>query len=278
MVGDHQVGLGRGAAAALDEASAEMRAGGIDAFAAPVSQPGEAAAPEQPRQPARQVAADHVAIPAIRCPARHQLGEQRGAVGEAALRCILEIEQAEIILAPLAHHHPPPPRLRVSNHPRRLAVELALQVAGIGAQPDAALRRFGPADRRRQIAERLADAGAGLGQHDMRLAIGATRLEGLHPGFGISALAAAHRVRRADDPRQPVGRRRRIDHHRRRCRAQRLCLPFRQAGIEAALRLGWALQLRSDDRRPAPAMPRHRLQDGMGAVPRRPAGVAQRRQ
>ena len=68
MVGDDDVGLAARPLGALDEAAAIMRAAGIDAFAAPVGQRGRAGAAEQARQPARQVAADHVAVLACRPP------------------------------------------------------------------------------------------------------------------------------------------------------------------------------------------------------------------
>ena len=92
---------------ALDEAAAVMRAAGIDAFAAPVGQRGRTGAAEQARQPARQVAADHVAVLAVRRPAPDQLREDRGAAGERALQRVFEIEQAQVILAALAHDDPP---------------------------------------------------------------------------------------------------------------------------------------------------------------------------
>src|SRR3546814_288038 len=54
-------------------------------------------------EPAGKVAADHVAVAAVGGPARDELREDRGAARKAALQRILEVEQAEIIFAPLAH-------------------------------------------------------------------------------------------------------------------------------------------------------------------------------
>ena len=84
-----------------------MRAAGIDAFAAAVGQRGRAGAAEQARQPARQIAADHVAVLGIGRPAPDQLRQDRRAAGERALHRILEVEQAQIILAPLADDDSP---------------------------------------------------------------------------------------------------------------------------------------------------------------------------
>ena len=105
MVGDHEVGLRRIARAAFDEAFAVMRAAGIDAFAALVGQCGNPALAEQRAQPAGQVATDHVAILRIGRPARDQMREDRRAPGKTALQRVLQIEQAEVVFAPLAHHH-----------------------------------------------------------------------------------------------------------------------------------------------------------------------------
>src|SRR3546814_5017761 len=87
----------------FDEAFAEMRTAGIDALAAPVGERGGAVAAEERGEPAGKVAADHVAVAAVGGPARDELREDRGAARKAALQRILEVEQAEIIFAPLAH-------------------------------------------------------------------------------------------------------------------------------------------------------------------------------
>ena len=65
-----------------------MRAAGIDAFAAPVGQRGRAGAAEQGGQPARQVAADHVAVLAYRRPSarRAARGSRRGRRSRPAAR------------------------------------------------------------------------------------------------------------------------------------------------------------------------------------------------
>ena len=106
MVGDHDVGLARAADGAFDEALPVVRAGRVDAFAAPVGEPRDAAAAEQVEQPGRQVAADHVAVAAVERPARQQ-AEADGVLGRqaGAHHRLLEVQQAEIVLAALADHH-----------------------------------------------------------------------------------------------------------------------------------------------------------------------------
>ena len=95
MIGDDDVGLAGGARRSLDEAFAVMRAGGIDAFAAPVGEAeraGEAVAgiagdiAGQAHEPGGEIAADHVAVAARQRPARDELGEERGAPANAAMR------------------------------------------------------------------------------------------------------------------------------------------------------------------------------------------------
>jgi hypothetical protein len=102
MVGDHQVGFATRPLGAFDETAPVMRAAGIDAFAPPVGQRRGAGPAEQARQPPRQIAADHVPVARIGGPSPGKMGEDRGAASESALHRVLEVEEAEIILAALA--------------------------------------------------------------------------------------------------------------------------------------------------------------------------------
>ena len=120
MVGDDDVGLAARPLGALDEAAAVMRAAGIDALAAAVGQRGGAGAAEQARQPAGQVAADHVAVLGVGRPAPDQLREDRRAARERALQRIFEVEQAEIIFAALADDDPPRALVGVGEQLRAL--------------------------------------------------------------------------------------------------------------------------------------------------------------
>ena len=132
MVGDDDVGLRRGAAGALDEAFAVMRATCIDAFAAPVGQRGGAIAAKQRGEPARQVAANHVAIGSEGRPTRDQMCKDRRPTRKAALQRIFKVQKAQVIFAPLAHDNLLPERRIIGENAPCLAHQLALQRLGIG--------------------------------------------------------------------------------------------------------------------------------------------------
>src|SRR5690606_19319461 len=121
-----------------------------------------------------------------------QVREDRRAAAEPALQRVLEVEQAEVVLAPLAYHHRAAavgPRLRPGA--RAFVAQLALEVLGESRDPHRALRFLRPQRGGREVAERLADAGAGLGQQQVRGR--AARARGEHPGglAGVAALAFA---------------------------------------------------------------------------------------
>ena len=233
MVGDHDVGLAGAADGALDEALPVVLAGRVDAFAAPVGEPRDAAAPQQVEQPGRQVAAHHVAVAAGQRPARQQAEPDRVLGGEAgAHHRLLEVQQAEIVLASLADHHAPPLLRRIAVQPVELVVDLALQVAGVGSDPDRGAVLLGPQAGRRDIAQRLADAGAGLDQHDVGLALLLARREGLARGRGIVALGRprlGHVGAGGDHLRQAQPRLARLDRLARGWWRGRWLLPLRQA-------------------------------------------------
>ena len=177
VIGDHQIGLGAGPRRAFDEAAAIMRAGRIDALAAAIGQPGKTGAAKQRRQPARQIAANHVAIARIFGPAFGQPRKHRRTPAETALHRVFQIEQAQIILAAFAHHHLGAAFGRIKPHPRGFGIQLALQRLGEGRYPHRPLRFARPQCRRGQITQRLADARPGFGQHHLRRAAGIARRE-----------------------------------------------------------------------------------------------------
>jgi hypothetical protein len=126
VVGDDDRGIAPGAHRTLDEAAAVMRAGGIDAFAAPVGKAqrlrGDAAAlaverkvVEQRQDPGGEVAPHHVAVAREPRPARDERGEQgRARVGGGQPpEHLLHVEEADIVLAALADHDPGTALLRV---------------------------------------------------------------------------------------------------------------------------------------------------------------------
>ncbi len=87
-----------------------MRAGGIDAFAAPVREGEAAALADEVGQPAGKIAAHHVAVARRHRPARHQAEGNRIRRPPGKLPAHLgEIEQAEVVLAPLADDRPSAP-------------------------------------------------------------------------------------------------------------------------------------------------------------------------
>ena len=95
---------------------------------------------------AGQVAADHVAVaawPAPSAPAGR--GRQRSpAPSRCGIDRLLEVQQAEIVLAALADHRPGGASRPVGMQPVELAVDLALQVAGVGRDPDRRAVLLGP--------------------------------------------------------------------------------------------------------------------------------------
>ncbi len=192
VIGDHDFRAPGLPDRALDEAFAEMGTGGIDAFAAPVGQRLRAAPRPRPgwiretlRQPGRKIAAHHVAIPAGAGPARDKADGDDGAPsrGGSAVGKLGKVEEAQIVLPPLPDHGLLGLLGRVGIEPRQFLVELALQVLGVGRKPDRALVALRPETCRRDIAERLADTGAGLGDDDIGLPARLARREGVR-GFG----------------------------------------------------------------------------------------------
>ena len=278
MVADDDVGTLGGLGRSLDEAAAIMRAAGIDAFAAPVGQRGAAGAAEESRQPTGQVAAHHVAVAGIGRPTRHQLRLDRGAPLEAALQRILQVEQAEVVLAPLADHHLLGAHLGVGEQPARLAIQLALQRLGEGGDPHAPARRLRPQPGGGEIAQRLADAGAGFRQQHLRPPLGDARIEGARRRGGIGALAGARLGARSGQPRQLLQRLGLAQHERAGGRARRPLGPFGQAREQPALGLAGLGDARRHQLRPRPAQPQQRLRRGPRSLPRRPGRVRERLQ
>src|SRR5205085_2338765 len=111
----------------------------------------------------------------------------RGAAERRAHRLLI-IQQAQEILASLADHDAAALLHRVGVEPVEFAGDLALQVAGEGRDPHRALISFGPEARRRDIAQGLADAGAGLGEHRLRLVRALPRRKSSRDGGGVIGL------------------------------------------------------------------------------------------
>src|SRR5439155_16877166 len=107
--------------------------------------------------------------------------------GRRAHRILVD-QEAEEILATLADDDAPALLHRIGIEPVELAGDLALQVAGEGRDPYRALVLLGPQARRRDIAERLADPGAGLGEDRLRRIGPIARRKGGGDRFGIIGL------------------------------------------------------------------------------------------
>ena len=182
------------------------------------ARPSDCARPDHVGEPAGQVAADHVAVARGADPARHDA--ERGCVvrpHRQARHRLLEIQQAEIVLAPLAQHHAARLDLGIGIEPVELAGDLVLEVAGEGRDPHRALVLLGPDARGRDIAQGLADPGAGLGEDDLRLALALARAEGGADRGGVVRLLRPRLGARAQELREAAARLALLD--RRNCRA-----------------------------------------------------------
>ena len=139
VVGDDELGTAGAADGVLDVAAAVVRAGAVDALSAAVGDAGDEAGAEQLGHPAGEVAAGDVAVGGGQRPA----GDQRerdgdGRTGRQVGDLLLVVEQAQVVLAPLADHDPAAALVGVGEQPGQLGVDLALQVPCIGTDPDAA--------------------------------------------------------------------------------------------------------------------------------------------
>ncbi len=196
MVRHHQVGLAGASYAMLDVAALIVAAGAMDAFAATIREAADIGVAEDLAEPAGQVAALDIAVRRRHRPAHQQSQrDQRGGRVAASLignvHSLLQVEQAEVVLAALAQDHAPPPLGRIGMQARKLGLDLPLQMPRVGADPDGAAVALGPQAGRRHVAERLAGAGAGFRQDQMRVATRGPRPESVHRGVGIIRLSRA---------------------------------------------------------------------------------------
>ncbi len=274
MVGDHQVGLGAGSGSAFDEALPVVGTTGIDAFAALVGERTDRAGAKQRAEPAGQVAADHVAILRIGGPARYQLRQDCRPPAEAALQGVLQVEQAQVVLATLADHHRAAavgPLVRPGT--RAFAAQLALEVLGVGRDPYGAAGSLCPQRGRGEVAECLADPGSGLRQQHVRCIPPGAGREDARDFAGIVALAFAPFCALAGQVHQS-----RIDGLFFKPDLRRLgplcCfLPFGKPCKEPLLRLSGPLHMRREDAGPGPAQAGERLQRAPCALPLGPVGT-----
>ncbi len=170
---------------------------------------GQQAVAEQLGEPAGQVAAHEVAIGAGGGPAGDQ-AERDGVALE--IRRVFVIQQAEVVFPALAQHHALAllgrfagqlPLLGGFAEAASFTFDLALQVAGVGGDPDGALVVLGPEAGGGEVAEGFAGAGAGFRQHQMRRALRRARVEGGGGGGGVVGLRRALLRRGAEQGGQP---------------------------------------------------------------------------
>ena len=187
VVGDHHRRVARAPEALLDEAGPVMRTGGIDALAAPV---GQLAHRNRRGEERGKLRARQVAVLRRRNPARDQCERDRALAGRErrAFHGVLEIQQAEIILAAFAQDHVLVALLRIGIELRRLLKDLALQIARVGGDPEAGSVALRPQRGRREIAERLSRARSRFDKSDARRARAQARREGRHRCAGEFAL------------------------------------------------------------------------------------------
>ena len=255
-----------------------MRASGINAFAAPVGQSGRAIAPEQGRQPTGQITADHIAIMRIGRPACDQMRKDRRASGKAALQGIFQIEQAQIIFAPLAHDDLGLERLMVGVNALCLAHQLPLQRLGKGGNPHGAIGGGGPQAGRRQITQRLANARACFGQHHMRFALALARRENIGRHLGKIALTLPRFGRAADERCQAVLHGICLQCHDAGRGARRSFLPFGQAAEQPTFGPLGLFECSQHQIGPWPTQPHQRLRRIPSALTFGPICCAQHRQ
>jgi hypothetical protein len=266
VVGDHRPGVAGAPDAALDEALAVVRASRIDAFAAAVGEALRAPAPGQLGQPAGEIAAGHVAVAAARRPAGHEPhGHGIGRARREAVHRLLEVQQAEIVLAALADDHLLGLLAGLRVEPAQLVVDLVLQVAGVGGDPDRALVLLGPEAGRGDVAQGLAHPGAGLGQDQDGAVVPVAGLEGLGQGRGVVGLLRARLGVVAQQIGQAGAGLGRVDRaiagppRRRQLLPVGQPLPGRQPAAAVAPRRGTVGRAQGAQQRraPAPAVARH---------------------
>ncbi len=183
VVGDDEIGLAGVADDMFDGAAGVMWARGMDALAAPVGDVGQQGVAKKFGEPAGEVAAKKVAVRGCHGPA----GDEAERDGVALdVHGVFVIEQAEVVFAAFAKHN-----FDVGAEAGGFLLDLALQVAGEGGDPDRTLVLLGPEAGGGEVAERFARAGAGFREDDMGVAGGHARFEGGGSGGGEIGLGRA---------------------------------------------------------------------------------------
>ncbi len=172
MVGDDDVRPSCFADRAFDEALAIVAARRVDALAARIGEIHRQRTPEQIGEPGREIAADHVAVAGRRRPPRDQTeddGVDRVPLRQAGHR-LVEVEQAKDVLPALANHHLAGLDPEIGVGVVELTIELALQVAGVRADPHRTAVLLHPDRGRSDVPQRLSDPRSGFGKNHSGLA------------------------------------------------------------------------------------------------------------
>ena len=188
-------------------------------------------------------------------PARHEMRKDRGTSSKPALQGVLQVQQAQIIFASLAHHDLGLERFMVGVNALRFSYQLPLKRFGKGGNPNRAVSGGGPKACRGQIAKRLADACAGFCQQHMRFALAGARRENFGSSLGKIALALPRFSRPANERRQPLLHGVRLKRHDAWRGAGRGFFPFGQAAEQPSLGPFGLFDLRQDQIGPWPAQP-----------------------
>ena len=192
-------------------------------------------------------------------PTRHQMRKDCRTSGKAALQRVLQVQQAQIIFTPLAHHNLGFECLMVGVQSLCLTHQLPLERFGKGGNPDRSVGGGCPKACGRQIAKRLTNACASLSQQHIGFALARTRRENLRCCLRKIPLPLARLGRTADQRCEPflhgIGRKR---YHARR-RAGRRLFPFGQAAEQPAFGALGLFKLRQYQICPWPTEPHQRL-------------------
>ena len=152
--------------------------------------------------------------------------KDRRAPCEAALQRILKIEQAQVILTPLANDDLRAALDRVGKDALGFAIELALECLGVCRNPHRAVCLARPERGWRKIAQGLADPGSRFGEQHRRATHGRSRIEDASGGARVIALTFAFFGALASEFGESVERLVFVEPDRARCKARRAILPF----------------------------------------------------
>ena len=282
VIRDHQIRVTRLAGGAFDVAFLPMRTCRVDAFAATVGQRACPRGPDQVGEPARKIAAHHVAVSREARPTREQT-ERDPAAADARQRAFaepagrfVEIEQAEIIFAPFTDDDLAGFFIGIWEKKVELAIDLRLKILGEGRQPNGAGILVDPYARRRDVAERFADARARFRQRHARRVFVLARLKGEGHARRVIGLLRPRLGPCPQKRREPIARLIRLDAEMAGRRLGRVFRPFGQLGPHVETRGPRRNAERERDRRaPRPAVIRHAPRDRRGFFGPRIVGPGQ---